>query len=437
MARYKDYSYDQGVMVPITFKDQIVAGTFEYALNHIIDNELDLSSFETRFKNDETGAPAFDPKILLKIILYAYSRGVISSRRIARCCRENVIFMALSADTQPHFTTIADFIASIQDQIIPLFQEVLLICDEMDLIGKNMFAIDGCKISSNASKEWSGTRAEFKKKKEKLEKAIKYIVKKHRSQDKQESEITTEDKEKKCLENLIKKSQKIKKWLNENKNKIGKQKKPIKSNITDNESAKISGSHGVIQGYVGVATVDEKHQVIVSAEAFGTAYEGDLLKPMIDKTRKNFKSIGHKEEIFDRAKLTADNGFYTNDNVKMLSEENIDGYVADNEFRKRDPRFKDVQKYKKGLNNWQSKRQGSKYFRPDDFKYNETKDKLICPNGKLLHIKVKNLITNKGHKGVMYASRVKDCRECLIRDKCMRSKKKQIQTSNQNIWQSR
>lgn len=423
MPRFKHYSYDQGLMIPISLKQQIVPGTFEYALNHIIDNELDLSYFKRRYKNDETGAPAYDPKILLKIILYAYSRGITSSREIERCCHENIIFMSLSADTKPHFTTIADFIGSIEGEIVPLFQEVLLICDQQELIGKNMFAIDGCKISSNASKEWSGTRAEFKKKKEKFERAISYLVKKHRSQDKEENYEDREEKEQKCIENLKKGTRKIKEWLKENKDKIGKMKKPIKSNMTDNESAKMPSSHGVVQGYIGVAAVDDKHQVIVSAEAFGSAQEGDLLKPMVENIRENFKSIRHDGDVFDKAKLTADNGFYTNENVKMLNDEKIDGYVADNEFRKRDPRFKDAQQHKKGLTNWQSKRQGRKYFRPDDFKYDETGEKLICPNGKFLYVKVKNHITNKGDKGVTYASRVKDCRECLIRDKCMRSKK--------------
>jgi len=85
---------------------------FEYTLNYLIDNELDLSIFNERYQNDDTGAPAYDPKILLKIILFAYSRGVVSSRKIERACRENVIFMALSTDSRPHFTTIADFISS-------------------------------------------------------------------------------------------------------------------------------------------------------------------------------------------------------------------------------------------------------------------------------------------------------------------------------------
>ena len=76
--------------------------------------------FEQRYHNDEMGAPAYNPAILLKIILYAYSRGITSSRQIEQCCEQNIIFMALSADTQPHFTTIAEFISSSSEQIIEL-----------------------------------------------------------------------------------------------------------------------------------------------------------------------------------------------------------------------------------------------------------------------------------------------------------------------------
>ena len=101
MAKYKPYSYAQGAFIPVHFKDQILSGTFEHTLNHLIDNELNLTVFDNRFNNDETGAPAYDPKILLKIILFAYSRGITSSRKIAQCCEENIIFMALSANTRP------------------------------------------------------------------------------------------------------------------------------------------------------------------------------------------------------------------------------------------------------------------------------------------------------------------------------------------------
>src|SRR3989338_6593619 len=83
MARYKEYDYNQSKLIPVYFKDQILPGTFEYALNHIVANELDLSLFPDRYKNDAPGAPAFYPAILLKIILFASSPALPSSRKIA------------------------------------------------------------------------------------------------------------------------------------------------------------------------------------------------------------------------------------------------------------------------------------------------------------------------------------------------------------------
>jgi transposase len=280
-----------------------------------IDNEIDLSIFDLRYQNDDTGAPAYDPAILLKIILYAYSRGITSSRKIARCCEENIVFMALSADTRPHFTTIADFISSADQEIIRLFLQVLLTCDEMGLIGKEMFAVDGCKMPSNASKEWSGTKEELQHKKDKMEQAIKQILTRHREMDIKEKDKGIIEQEEKYVETIKSKVKKIKQWLKENDDKPGKTGKPIKSNITDNESAKMKTSHGVIQGYNGVAVVDDKHQVIIHAEAFGAAQEHDLLEPMIEGTKENFKKIGSENDVFEKAKLVADSGYHTEDGL--------------------------------------------------------------------------------------------------------------------------
>ena len=349
MARYKQYSYSQGKFISVFFDKQILPGTFEYTLNYIIDNELDLSVFDNKYGNDQTGASAYDPRILLKIVLYAYSRGIVSSRQIARACCENVIFMALSADTRPHFTTIADFISSMDSKIIYLFRDVLLVCDDMGLIGREMFAIDGCKLPSNASKEWSGTRADFERKAAKLETAIEHIINIHREHDLGETDKEFAVREKRYVETLQKRVRKIKEWLKDNDDKPGKTGKPRKSNITDNESAKMKTSHGVIQGYDGVTTVDGKRQVIVHAEAFGEAQEHGLLMPMVDGTRKNFKAIGRDEDIFKETRLSADSGFHTEENMKMLAGSGIDGYVADNLFRKRDPRFVDADCYRERL----------------------------------------------------------------------------------------
>jgi len=250
MAKYKAYSYEQSKLIPIYFDEQLLPGSFEYALNHIVDKELDLSIFLDRYKNDRCGASAYRPGLfLLKIVFFAYSHGITSSRKIEWCCQNNILFKALSADTVPHFTTIADFISSMESEITPLFRNVLLICDEMGLIGKEMFAIDGCKLPSNASKEWSGTKADLKKKKEKLEKVIGHILKKHRREDEGSApEASTEEKRERQLRKLRAKSEKIKRFLLENDERIGTSGKAIKSNITDNESAKMTSSHGVVQG---------------------------------------------------------------------------------------------------------------------------------------------------------------------------------------------
>jgi transposase len=167
MAKYKYYSYDQQLMIPVTLAKQIVPDTFEFTLNHVIDS-LGLSVFDKNYKNDETGAPAYDPAILIKAILFAYSKGIITSRKIARLCEENIVCMALTADTRPHYTTIADFISSMDDECIYLFTKILSVCYTENLIGKKMFAIDGCKISSNCAKEWSGTKEELLNKTEKI-----------------------------------------------------------------------------------------------------------------------------------------------------------------------------------------------------------------------------------------------------------------------------
>lgn len=146
MARFKHFSYDQGVMIPVNFNDQIVEGTIEYTINWLVDNKIDLTVLENRYRNDSTGAPAYHPGILLKIVFLAYSRGIISSREIARACRENIQFMALSANTKPNFTTLAWFVRNMKDNIMGVFVNILLVCSELDLPGGTEFALDGCKM---------------------------------------------------------------------------------------------------------------------------------------------------------------------------------------------------------------------------------------------------------------------------------------------------
>jgi transposase len=131
MARYKDYDYGQMKMIPVSFERQILPGSFEYSLSYLLDNELDLAAFDQHYSNDDNGRPAYDPRLLLKIVILAYSKGITSSRQIERLCRENITFMALSADTQPHFTTLADFVSRSPEAIADLFGQIVLMCDHL------------------------------------------------------------------------------------------------------------------------------------------------------------------------------------------------------------------------------------------------------------------------------------------------------------------
>ena len=145
---------------------------------------MDLSLFDKKYKNDETGRLAYDSKILLKVVLFAYSRGLIGSRRIEQACRENVIFMALSCGERPDHSTIAAFVSSMKDEIMVLFRDVLMVCEEEGLLGGTFFALDGLKLPSNASKQWSGKRSELERKKEKLEAKVKQLLHEHEREDK-------------------------------------------------------------------------------------------------------------------------------------------------------------------------------------------------------------------------------------------------------------
>jgi transposase len=412
MAHYKPYSNDK-IKKEISFEETILPGTLEYTINEMVEHEIDTSCFDTHYKNNLVGAPAYHPKVLLKIVLYAYFSGIVSSRGMAKCCRSDEKCMALAGGAEPHFTTIAHFVSSMDREIGKIFRDVLVVCDRLGLLGKEIFALDGCKLPSNASKEWSGTRSDFEKKQEKIKEAMDWLTERLEEEGRAEKAPDIHEREVKQLEKLKAKKKKIADWLAEHDDKIGRRGIPIKSNITDNESAKMKTSHGVIQGYDGVAMVDQKHQVVVYAEVFGEAQEQHLLEPMIEKTKNEFRSIGGPYNIFEKAKLVADAGFHTEENMEKLFKEGIDAYVADDHFRQRDPRFATAKRHKP------IKGKKDKRFKPRDFRYDKYKQTCICPTGHKMYLKNRHFVIN-GHIAVCFQGRLTDCRACPLRGQCLR-----------------
>lgn len=417
MARYKPIDTSPR-FIAVDLERQLLPGSFEYALDHLIDHELDLSGFDARYRNDLTGAPAFAPAMLLKVVLFAYSQGIVSSRGIERACREHITFIALSGDSAPHHTTIAAFVSGLGDDIAKLFAQVLYLCDRQDLIGREMFAIDGVKLPSNASKARSGTRADFERQATKLEAAAQAMLARHRENDALPTEPGLDAKAQRRIERLQTDAAQLRDWLAANpEDRKGAKGSLRKSNRTDNQSAKMATSKGVIQGYTGVAAVDAKHQIIVDAQAHGTGSEQELLLPVVAATAA---------QRTDQTLITADAGYHSDANLKALAEQEIPALIADNQMRQRDERFKDQDKYKAlpdPLYDKAHPKKGARHYRPKDFDHDPEAGTCICPAGKSLYQNGANCNHN-GLIGTKFQGALRDCVPCELREKCLRTPEK-------------
>ncbi|SDU16311.1 transposase [Halopseudomonas salegens] len=423
MPRFKPYDYSQHSMVVINYQEQLQPGTFEYAVHYLIEHKLDLSVFHPRYRNEDTGRLAYDPAILLKIILFAYSKGITSSRQIQWCCETNILFKALSCDTVPHFTTLASFVSENAEAIEAVFEQVLLVCHQQGLLGNELFAIDGCKTSSNAAKEWSGTFKELKAKRDKLRKLIRHHLAEHRQHDSAETEAEMERaiRHGKMILSLDQAMEKVDRFLKTQSPRMGqgKRRKEVKSNITDNESAKMTTSKGTIQGYNGVATVDRKYQVIIDAQAFGEGQEHHTLQPVLETVEARYKKLGIADSIYQQGTVvTADTGFANEANMHYLHDRKINGYIPDNRFRSRDPRFAE-QKDKYGKRHQKPAGQTRKTtFPAGAFKFDPIKMTCICPAGQQLsHRGVR--ANDNGIPVAYFEGRLLQCRHCPKREACM------------------
>lgn len=200
MARFKYTNNTQGQFIAVNPAGQLLPGTFEWTLDYLL-NEADLSLFEQKYNNDEKGAAAYPPRALLKAVLFCYSRGIITSRKIEKACIENIIVKALAEDREPDHDTIATFISTNSGAISGLFAQILLKCFKLKLITGGMFAVDGCKLPSNAAKEWSGTLADLKKKRGKLEKYMERLITIHKELDADEKAKRIQKRYKKTMGN--------------------------------------------------------------------------------------------------------------------------------------------------------------------------------------------------------------------------------------------
>ena len=420
MARYK-YIDTNPKFLAIDLAQQLLPGTFEHALHHLLEHEIDLTRFDARFRNDDTGAPAYPPAVLLKVVLFAYARGIVSSRAIARACTEHVTFIALCGDQAPHFTTIAHFVSTVGDEIAHVFAAVVAICDRQGLIGREMFAIDGVKLPCNASKQRSGTRAEFVRQADKLEAAARVIVQRHRATDALPVEPDLETKAIARVTQLQQDAADLRTWITAHPDERRGPKGTVRqSNRTDNDSAKMATSKGVIQGYTGVAAVDDRAQIVVVAQAHGTGSEHELLEPVVDALMP---------VLAPTSLLTADAGYHSTAACQLLEARGIDALLADGQLRQRDERFATQDRHQQAPHPLHDKTRArvptpptptATPFAPRDFTYDPIARTCVCPAGNALYRKGASRIVH-GYVSEQFRGTVRDCVSCALRAQCLRT----------------
>jgi hypothetical protein len=241
------------------------------------------------------------------------------------------------------------------------------------------------------------------------------VIAEHAQADKQPEVVVEQQKKRERRFQL--QVERLNQFLQEQEPKLGSEGKEIQSNVIDNESVKMPSSHGVIQGYNAQALVDSKHQVILAAEAFASQ-DHENLKPMLAGAKKNVAAIGKDETYFQGKQLTADSNYHSYDALVVCKDEKVDAYIPDIQFRKRDPRFADQQRFKDGVHGRQRPDTQPSLFAASDFSFDPSRQVYRCPQGKELTCHARNQV-NRYRTYDVYHARVQDCAACPLRSRCL------------------
>jgi transposase len=407
MARYKesDVSAGQGLFLTVNLKEQLLPGTFEHMLDNLLGTKIDISVFDKKYKNDITGASAISPCTLLKLIFYGYYQGRKSSRSIWDLSRHNIISKALTGDMEIHWTTIADFISSNSKDFKEIFVKVLMYANELGLIGGETFAEDGLRLPSNASMDMSGTKEELEKRVELYRKmAAKHLARHLKTDAQGELDGDAKKRFEARQELLARKIENLDNFLCNMEKKPGRHIEEVKSNVTDNESAMIHSSKGYLQGYIGIAVTDSKNQIIVAAEAVGTANEGEHFPGLLDETLDNLDKASVTQPEGKPRAFMADANYFSEENFRACQDRGVEAIIPDGNRKKR------------------TGHDGQKRYDVNDFAYHAEGDYYECPQGKKLACKGPTKF--RGSERKVYQASLTDCKACPDFSRCMWTKKK-------------
>lgn len=332
--RYRVYEPDQMFLLPPSLREWLAEDHLAYFVSDLVD-DLDLSEIEAVYEDEERGQPPYHPRMMVKVLIYAYCTGVFASRRIEKRLVEDVAFRVLAAGNTPDFRTLSDFRKIHRKAVEGLFEQVLRLALKAGAIKLGRVAIDGSKVKANASKHKAMSYGRMKDKERELREEIRRLLWEADRQDEAEDRRYGQDRtgeelpeELRRRESRLERIRQAKRVLEEEARQkaqeAGKEEtKPEDKqqyNFTDSQSRIMKGSDGFVQGYNCQIAVEEKFQLIVGQAVTQEANDKKQLEPMVEAIEEQ---AGQKPEA-----ILADSGYGSEENFKYLRRRHIDGYVA-------------------------------------------------------------------------------------------------------------
>jgi len=352
---FRPWDVDQIWLLPPSIQDLVPSGHMAHFIRDTVRSGLDLSAILDSYE-EERGFPPYHPGMMVALLLYGYSQGVYSSRRIARGCEERLDFAAVTGMQRPDFRTISEFRKRHLAALSGLFRQVLALCREAGLVKLGHVALDGTKIKANAGINKAMSYGRMKEAEPKLaaevHRWLAQAAQTDKAEDRQFGAAKRGDEMPDWMANKEKRLEKIRaakaaleaeakagaqakaaskpdnEGSGEGKAKPGRKPKPVTAepdkkvqrNFTDPDSRVMPTKSGFIQGYNAQAAVDGDHQIIVAHTLTNSPSDQGQFAPLLDAIKANLGT--NPDEV------SADAGYCSQANLRTLIRRRIAGYIA-------------------------------------------------------------------------------------------------------------
>lgn len=353
---FRPWDVEQSWLLPPSVHDLVPAGHLAHFVRDLVRDELDLTAIYETY-DEERGFPPYHPAMMTALLLYGYTQGLFSSRKIARACEERVDFMAVTAMQRPDFRTIAKFRLRHLRALGALFVQVLRLCQRAGLVRLGHVAVDGTRVKANASKHKAMSYARMKEAEPQLAALVKGWLDQSADEDARDDETLGDQRGDELPAWVANRKARLEK-IREAKAALEAEAKkaaaeteddsdddpPTSSapphradgtptdkaqrNFTDPDSRILKTSDGYVQGYNAQVAVDADHQVIVAQFVVAAQNDAPYLPRLLDDIRSN---TGHQAK-----EVSADAGYCSEANLRTLARRRIRAYVAAGRQRHRD-----------------------------------------------------------------------------------------------------